>query len=167
MTDKERKKLAQAKYNELIKSPPSPYTSSYSKGMDDALKKIESLPAFKYDPSKDKSYGQYKKSYLEAGKAAKDDAYLNARALSGGYENSYADTVGDLVYAQYIKDLKNALPRFEEAAYNRYSSEKENLHDNFDMYKNAESMAKKQYDEEVSRYYDTLNYWAKLAKYMR
>ena len=83
---------------------------------------------FSYDVAKDPLYQQYKKQYTDLGKLAMEDTTGQAAALTGGYGNSYAQTVGQQTYNRYMQQLSAAVPELYNAAYNRYQAEGEALY---------------------------------------
>ena len=165
MTSKQRRDTAKGFFDEILSTPPAPYTSKYSNEKADILKKISDRGEYSYDSAKDSSFRQYKKDYSQAGKKAFEDSVAAANALSGGRKNSYAKKAGALGYGQYLKKADNALKDFEDVYYNRYASEEANDIKLADALSDAQKREYDRYNDEVKRYYKTLDYWAKMAKY--
>ena len=72
---------------------------------------------FKYDVNGDALYQQYKDQYLTQGKLAMQDAMGQAAAMTGGYGNSYAASVGQQAYQGYVQQLNDKVPELYQLAY--------------------------------------------------
>lgn len=97
--------------------------------LDRAWERYLQREAFSYDPEKDPLYRQYAQRYTQLGKLAMEDAVGTASALTGGYANSYAQTVGQQAYNGYMQRLSDVLPELYGDAYDRYKAEGEALYD--------------------------------------
>ena len=75
--------------------------AAYDKAMNDLLNRKE----FSYDLNGDVLYQQYKDNYITQGKQASMDVMGMASAMTGGYGNSYAATVGNQTYQGYLQQL--------------------------------------------------------------
>lgn len=108
-------------------------TSNFSAAMtnEDKLKsyisEYESRPKFNYDINADALYQQYKDSYIQQGKMAMQDAIGQASAMTGGYGNSYAQSVGQQAYNQHLNQLNNIIPDLYQLAYDQYNQEGQNI----------------------------------------
>lgn len=96
----------------------TPYTSKYQAQIDDYVNKIQS----DYDPNSDASYLAYKNQYLRGGQKAMQDTMAKAVALSGGYDNSYANSVAQQTYNDYAAALADKIPELAKAAQDMYSN---------------------------------------------
>ena len=76
---------------------------TYGQGMNDALNRVLNRDKFSYDLNSDAIYNQYKNQYINLGKLAMQDTMGQAAALTGGYGNSYAATVGNQAYQGYLQ----------------------------------------------------------------
>lgn len=108
----------------------SPYSTQYQ----DVLKKIQEKGSFSYDPSSDKLYQQYKDMAHKSGTLASKDAIGKASALTGGYGNSYASTVGGQTYNSYMQQADAVIPELYQLAYNQHNSELSNLYSQLSSY---------------------------------
>ena len=79
--------------------------------------------AFSYDPASDPVYNSYAQSYRRRGRLAMRDTMGQAAALTGGYGNSYAQSVGQQQYDSYLQSLGEALPELYGMAWQRYNAE--------------------------------------------
>lgn len=104
------------------------FTKDNRQQLDDAWDKYLNREKFTYDLEADPFYQQYKKQYQNMGRLAMEDTVGRAAALSGGYNNSYAQTAGQQTYQSYLDQLNNVMPELYSAAYNRYQAEGEALY---------------------------------------
>lgn len=79
--------------------------------------------------------------------------------MTGGYGNSYAQTVGQQAYNQQLAQLNNIIPDLYQMAYNRYRDEGQDLLNMYNMYMDRENM-------DYGRYQDNLNNWWRETEYL-
>ena len=96
---------------------------SYAQQMDELFGQIMNREPFSYDLNGDALYQQYKDKYMSQGKLAMQDTMGQAAALTGGYGNSYAQTVGQQAYNQYLGGLNDIVPELYALARDRYDAE--------------------------------------------
>lgn len=82
---------------------------------------------FTYDINSDVMYRQYKDQYQKLGQQAMADTMGQAAALTGGYGNSYAATVGNQAYQSYLQQLYDRIPELYNMALNNYNTNRSNL----------------------------------------
>ena len=142
-----------SKYDSTIDSTANQYsnfnnTNQNWKTAQDINKKIAAGNYF--DPDTDRTYQQYKKSYVTNGLKAADDTLGMAAARTGGLASSYATSVAQQTYNNYMQQLANKIPELEQAArtrltedYNRYlglsDKERAALATALDMYRGLRS----------------------------
>lgn len=114
---------ARNSYEAAQANKPAAYVSPYQAQIDAAYKKILDRQPFKYDMNADTLYQQYKDQYTMQGKKAMQDTMGNAAALTGGYGNSYAATVGQQVNQDYMTRITDKLPEMYDRAYGKYRDE--------------------------------------------
>jgi hypothetical protein len=138
---------------EYIKFAPDPFTKSedltaaegQSKAAEDAVAnygdfawdkqgeydalydKYTKRDPFSYDFNADALYQQYKDRYMQQGKMAMQDVMGQAAAMTGGYGNSYAASVGNQAYQQSLQQLNDVIPELYQLAYNRYNQEGQDM----------------------------------------
>lgn len=95
--------------------------------LDDVIKKILNREKFSYDLNGDALYQQYKDKYIQQGKMAMQDTMGQAAAMTGGYGNSYAATVGNQAYQASLENLNNVVPELYQMAYDRYNQEGQDM----------------------------------------
>ena len=133
------------------------FTSSYDGVISRLYDEIVSRPAFQYDPLGDPLYRNYRTQMITEGSRAMRDTAGEASALTGGYGSTYAQSLGQQQYAQYLERLGRVMPELYEAAYKRYRDEGEDLWTQF-------SAARGLADSEVGRRQDRFTMAADLEK---
>ena len=133
------------------------FTSSYDGVISRLYDEIVSRPAFQYDPLGDPLYRSYRTQMITEGSRAMRDTAGEASALTGGYGSTYAQSLGQQQYAQYLERLGRVMPELYEAAYKRYRDEGEDLWTQF-------SAARGLADSEVGRKQDRFTMAADLEK---
>lgn len=116
------------------------YNSPYAKQIADLLAQIQGRGEFKYDFNADPIYQQYKDRYTQAGKMANMDAQANAAALTGGYGNSWSQTVGQQQEQQYLQKLNDIIPDLHEYNYGIWSDQNDWLMDQLGLYQDLDNI---------------------------
>lgn len=94
---------------------------------------IKNYGDFSYDVNSDALYQQYADQYMRQGKLASADVMGQAAAMTGGFGNSYAATVGNQAYQSYLQQLNDRVPELYQAALERYNMDKQDLYDQYGM----------------------------------
>lgn len=131
--------------NSSVKKWKDPYEDQ----LKNYLQQIENREPFSFDVNKDAMYQQLRENYERQGKLAMENTMGQAAAMTGGYGNSYAQTVGQQVYMQSMKDLNEMVPTIQSMAQDRYNKETEDLYTKYSLYKGLS-------DESYSKYLDDL-----------
>lgn len=131
---------------------PSEYQSDYSQAAKDAMNTLLNRKDFQYDVNEDALYQQMKDNYIQQGKLAMQDTMGQAAAMTGGYGNSYAQSVGQQAYNGYLQQLNDNLPEYYQMALNAYTAEGDKLKEQYSLLANQEA-------QDYSRYQDTLDRW--------
>lgn len=95
---------------------------------------LENREKFSYDVTGDALYQQYKDQYMTQGNMAMMDTIGQASAMTGGYGNSYAQSVGQQTYQGYMQQLTDKIPELWQMAYNKYTQEGQEMKDLISMY---------------------------------
>ena len=133
------------------------YAATYDQQIQDIYNQIVNRDKFSYDINGDALYQQYKDQYVTQGQLAMMDAMGQAAALTGGYGNSYAQSVGQQQYQAYLQQLNDVVPELYGMALDQYNAEGDRL---LDQYAMLGDMA----DTEYGRYQDALNqYWQNIS----
>ena len=85
---------------------------------------------FSYDVNADALYQQLKDNYIQQGKMAMEDAMGQASAMTGGYGNSYAATVGNQAYQAHLENLNDIIPELYQMALEKYDMEGREIAEN-------------------------------------
>ena len=105
--------------------------SLWEKQLDDTINQILTRPKFEYDMNSDKLYEQYKTHYKKQGELAAENAMGQASAMTGGYGNSYAQTVGQQTYQNYMNELNNIVPDLYANARSEYDAKTNDLYNDY------------------------------------
>lgn len=145
----------------------SPWTDTFNETMN----KILNGEKFSYDLNGDALYQQYKDQYTTQGQMAMMDTMGQAAAMTGGYGNSYAQSVGQQAYQGHLQQLNDKVPELYQIALNQYNQENQDLkdqasilntlvqQDNDNYYRDLEYLtgrADKLSEDEYNRYMDTI-----------
>ena len=139
---------------------PGDYQSQYEDKIDQILDDLLNGKTPVYDASTDPVYQQYKDNYIRQGQMAMMDTMANAAALSGGYGNSYASTVGNQAYQAYLSELNNILPELADAAYERYQTEQAGKRDNLSILQGLEESDYRKYQDLLDAWFTNRDYLA-------
>ena len=132
---------------------PGSYTPVWQDEADAYLSQYQNRDPFSYDFNSDALYNQYKDNYIRQGQMAMMDTMGQAAALTGGYGNSYAQSVGQQAYNQQLSQLNNILPELWQMAQDRYTQEGNELLAMYDLYTDREN-------QEYGRYLDSVDVWS-------
>lgn len=125
------------------------YQSPWEDQLKETANKILNREKFSYDLNGDALYKQYKDRYTQQGKQAMMDTMGQAQAMTGGYGNSYAQSVGQQTYQGYMQGLTDKIPTLYQIAMDKYVSEGNQMRDNLNL-------MMQQDDIEYGRYRDQL-----------
>lgn len=131
---------------------PGDMTFSQQEYLDNIVGQIKNQKPFTYDVNGDALYQQYKDQYTTQGKMAMNDTMAQAQAMTGGYGNSYAQSVGQQAYQGYMQQLTNKIPELYQIAYDKYNNDRN------DLYK-QKSMLDDEYSKEYNRHRDAVSDW--------
>lgn len=116
-----------------------PYQSQWQSQLDDTIGKILNREKFSYDLNGDALYQQYKDRYVGQGRMAMMDTMGQAQAMTGGYGNSYAQSVGQQTYQNYLQGLNDKIPELYNLALSKYQMEGDQLKDQYSILGNREA----------------------------
>lgn len=119
---------------DIVQNNPSGYTSKYGKLSEDALNEYLNREPFEFDLNGDALYQQYKDKYIQQGKMAMMDTMGQASALTGGYANSYAQSVGQQAYAAQLQNLNDAVPELYQMALDNYNQKGKDMLNKYALY---------------------------------
>ena len=127
----QKKTAAEQAYNNL-----GDYNFIYGRqsGYDNALDAVVNRKKFSYNLNGDALYQQYKDNYINQSKMAMMDTMGQAAAMTGGYGNSYAATVGNQAYQASLQNLNNMIPQLYQLALDSYKAEGDRLNNNLNVF---------------------------------
>lgn len=138
--------------NQNLSQKPGDYQNQWQNQLDDTLNKILNREKFSYDLNGDALYQQYKDQYIQNGKMAMMDTMGQAQAITGGYGNSYAQSVGQQAYQGYLQQLNDKVPELYQLAYDQYNQEGQDLYNQY-------ALLNSQNEQEYSKYRDAMSDW--------
>lgn len=112
---------------------------------------------FTWDADSDALYQMYKDKYIQGGKLAMQDTMGQAAALTGGYGNSYAATVGNQAYQSYLGKLNEVVPELYNLALQRYQVEGQDMADRLGLLQKDRGVEYGEYTDQYGRLSDTYN----------
>lgn len=119
----------------MANSTSTKWKDPYEEKLKNYLQQIEKREPFSFDINKDAMYQQLRDNYDQQGKLAMENAMGQAATLTGGYDNSYAQTVGQQMYMQSMNELNNMVPTIQSMAQDRYDQETNDLYTKYSLYK--------------------------------
>lgn len=149
---------AKAMLQEHMANKPGEYNSQWQAQLNDTLNKILNREEFSYDLNGDVLYQQYKDQFTTQGKQAMMDTMGQAAAMTGGYGNSYAQTVGQQTYQGYLQQLNDKVPELYQIALNQYNQEGQDLKDQAILLGQQDEKDYGRYRDSVSDFYTNLDY---------
>lgn len=150
---------AQEMLQQQMNNKPGEYRSVWQRQLDDTIQKILNREPFQYDLNGDALYQQYKDRYMLQGQQAMMDTMGQAQAMTGGYGNSYAQSVGQQAYHGYLQQLNDKVPELYQLALDKYRMEGDALQDQY-------SILARQEDLDYGRYRDQIGDWQAERDYL-
>lgn len=148
-----------ARINAGLEAPKAPVYTQNTDMSEKILDKILNSPEYTYDINADPLYKHYKNLYEKQGKAAAEDVYGLASASTGGYGNSYAATIAEKAYENYLDKLSGKAEELENNAYKRNMDQIESLYKQLSAAADYEDRSYSRFRDDVADYYkDTDNY---------
>ena len=143
---------AEALLQQQLANKPGEYQSQWQSQINEILQQIMNREKFSYNLNEDAMYQQYKDQYVQQGQMASMDTMGQAQAMTGGYGNSYAQSVGQQAYQAYLQQLNEVVPELYGMALDQYNQEGQELINQF-------AILGEQENQDYSRYMDSMNAW--------
>ncbi len=118
----------------------------------------QNRPDFTYDFNADALYQQYKDKYIKQGKMAMADTMGQAAAMTGGYGNSYAQTVGNQAYQASLQNLNDIIPELYQMAYDRHNQKGQDMLNMLGLLSNERDYERNLDNDAYSRLASNLDY---------
>lgn len=157
---------AEALLQQHLSQKPGEYKSTWSGQLADTVNQILNREDFSYNLNEDALYQQLKDQYVMLGQQASMDAMGRAAAMTGGYGNSYAQSVGQQAYQGYLQGLNDKIPELYQLAIDQHNQEGQEMYDRASLLAGMNEQEYGRYRDTVSDYYTELNYLNENAKYM-
>lgn len=159
-TESSTVQAAKEALNQQLLQKPAAYQSAWQTQINDTIGKITNRDKFSYDVNGDALYQQYKDKYIQQGKLAMQDTMGQAAAMTGGYGNSYAASVGNQAYQAQLNNLNDIIPELYQMAYDRYNQETQDLYNQYSLYADRDNADYGKYRDTVSDWQTDRNYLA-------
>lgn len=121
------------------------------------LDEILNSQDFSYRLDGDALYRQYRDQAVENGRLAMADTMGQAAALTGGYANSYAQSVGQQAYNKELGTLADRIPELYNLAMEQYKLKSQNLKDKYSLLSGQKQDAFDQYESSLSAWQQEAN----------
>ena len=158
-------KQAEALLQQQPANKPGEYQSAWQTQLNETLDKILNREKFSYDLNGDALYQQYKDQYTTQGKMAMMDTMGQAAALTGGYGNSYAQSVGQQAYQGYLQQLNDRIPELYQLALDQYNREGDEMYNQASLMASMEEQDYGRYRDQLSDYYTELDRLTEDSRY--
>lgn len=145
---------------------PGDFAYSGQSDLDAILNDILNRDKFSYDLNADALYQQYADQYATQGKLAMMDTMGQAQAMTGGYGNSYAQSVGQQTYQGYLQQLNEVVPELYQMAYDQYNQEGQDMLNQYGLLSSERDQEYGVYRDQVSDYYTELQRLTENARYL-
>ena len=139
---------------------PGQFQFTQQQGWQNVIDQIMNREKFSYDVNGDALYQQYKDQYVNQGKMAMMDTMGQAAAMTGGYGNSYAQSVGQQAYQGHLQQLTDKIPELYSLALDKYNSEGQDLYNKYGLYSDQYNVEYGQHRDAVGDYQADRNYLA-------
>lgn len=156
---------AEALLQQHTANKPGAYESQYGGQIQDMVDQILNRDKFSYDLNRDALYQQYAEQYARMGNLAMMDTMGQAAAMTGGFGNSFAQTVGQQTYQGYMQQLNDRVPELYQLAADQYAREGEDMLNQYGLLVSQDEQAYGRYRDEVSDYYTELDRLTEDARY--
>jgi peptidoglycan hydrolase-like protein with peptidoglycan-binding domain len=156
---------ANALLQQQLANKPGEYISQYASQIQAIMDQYLNRDKFSYDLNSDALYKQYADQYQLMGQQAMMDTMGQAQAMTGGYGNSYAQSVGQQAYQGYLQKLNEVVPELYQMAYDRYNQEGQDMLNQYGLLAGQDELEYGRYRDQVSDYYTELSRLTEDARY--
>ena len=134
------------------------YVNKYQDKINELTQQILNREAFNYIPEEDPTYQQYRDTYTREGKKAMEDTLGQVAARTGGLASSYAGTVAQQSYNDYMTKLSDKVPELRQLAYSMYQDEGARQRTNLEMLSALEQGDYAKYADLLAQYNSNRNF---------
>lgn len=150
---------AKAALDTALAQKPGEFQSRWAQQIEGLMNGISNYGDFNYDQSNDPLYQMYEQMYTRNGQKAMKDTMAQSAALTGGYGNSWASSVGQQAYQGYMDQLNERALELRDRAYGEWQDKRNNMYQELGMYNDADST-------DYGRYRDTVGDWQNERDYL-
>ena len=126
--------------------------------LDAAVEAWRNREDFSYDAASDPLYQIYREQHANLGNLAMQDTMGQAAALTGGYGNSWAQTVGQQAYNSYMKEAAAKIPELYSLYLQQYNQEGQRMADDISLLRSLRDTAYGEHQDSYGKWLDQLNY---------
>lgn len=137
---------------------PGEYAGTWAGILSDKVSKYLNQDPYSYKSQNDANYQAAKDQYTKTGQQAMKDTMAQASALSGGYGNTYAQSVGQQQYNSQMDNLSQKAIEYEQQAYNRYVGDREQQLNTINALQNLDNTEYSRNRDAINDYNTFLNY---------
>lgn len=134
------------------------YKSGFEEKLTEIMSQIENRKKFSYDVNADPMYMQYKDAAKRSAKAAAADSMGQAASLTGGYGNSWAQSVAQQNYNKEMQKVNDMIPTLYEAARAAHDRDTQDLYNLYGLYSDREAQDYGRFRDKLSDHYTELDY---------
>lgn len=125
-------------YQTQLGAKPKDYESQYDGQIQEAFDKIMNRKDFQYDLGGDMLYQQMADRYTQQGQLAMEDTIGRGTALTGGYDNSYAQSAGQQTFGGYMQAINDKVPELRDRAYQEYAAKGDDMYNQLGLMRQME-----------------------------
>ena len=156
-TAPEQSSTVQQAQNTLMQLSGRNYQSQWQPQIDTMMDQYLNRDKFSYDINADALYSQLKDQYSLMGQRAMMDTMGQAQAMTGGYGNSYAQSVGQQAYQGYMQQLSDKVPDLYQLQLDQYLNEGNQMLDDISLMMQQDSIDYGRYRDQLADQDDAYN----------
>ena len=137
---------------------PGEYAGTWADVLNQKVTNYINQDPYSYKSQNDASYQAAKDQYTKTGQQAMKDTMAQASALTGGYGNTYSQSVGQQQYNAQMDNLSQKAIEYEQQAYNRYVSDREQQLNTINALQNLDNTEYSRNRDAINDYNTFLNY---------
>lgn len=153
-TPEEEKKLLE---NQTVQPRNTGYQSKWQDSISNYSEQMANRKPFQYNVNEDALYQQYANQYAQQGRMAMMDTIGQATALTGGYDNSYANSVGQQAYQGYLGQLNDVVPQLYSMALDQYMNEGDQMRNQLNLMIQRDELDYGRYKDQMAEQDDAYN----------
>ena len=156
-TEPEQSSTVQQAQNTLMQLSGRNYQSQWQPQINSMMNEYLNRDKFSYDLNADALYNQLRDQYALMGQKTMMDTMGQATALTGGYGNSYAQSVGQQAYQGYMQQLSDKVPDLYQMQLDQYLNEGNQMLENMSVMMQQDSIDYDRYRDQMADQDDAFN----------